>query len=493
MTSEICVFYVNLFISGPHVNKGKKAKPKSTTPVPEPSDPKESVISDLSKPSTSKISACDTHCAKNLTSVEEQTCADAVKPCVDKEHTCTDISKTSCDDTSKSGSSKEPLCTGMNKADSTTEESCDADKTSSTKEKCCSSKEPSAEVSESGSNKEHDRACGCDPNCLNNVQDASNACNIGDKDSSKTTPSEDSAHVGCCTDKVPSSHELRESKSWQNMCSVKPSCKQCSSNDFMPTSPHCDNIKSSLSSELIALSNIKSSASSELIASCNIKSTVSSENIGLCDIKSSVSSEVVGTSSVIGGHKEVIIETTQSGASIRNTRTYSTPDLSAFVDGENAMFPDAPLESYSEMKEIDSVEKNQNDGRRNDSPSIETDTALDENSPSKSLCSPTNEDCLTRDSVQSSHSEIERVCRDIVDRGWNVSDSENVKMAELYLMFGKGGEIRFEYDWCNLQANELQERLLSNLDNMLRRLANLAMVEFTDFSKVRTEMHKEAN
>lgn len=52
-------------------------------------------------------------------------------------------------------------------------------------------------------------------------------------------------------------------------------------------------------------------------------------------------------------------------------------------------------------------------------------------------------------------------------------------------MFGEDSELKFEYEWVSLpkEVDLLQEKLLVNLNNMLRRLSHLAMIEFTDFSK----------
>uniref|UniRef100_A0A8C5DNC8 Protein cramped-like n=1 Tax=Gouania willdenowi TaxID=441366 RepID=A0A8C5DNC8_GOUWI len=55
-----------------------------------------------------------------------------------------------------------------------------------------------------------------------------------------------------------------------------------------------------------------------------------------------------------------------------------------------------------------------------------------------------SEECVT----QSSPSSIkERTVEQIREEGWNARDSENVTLAELYLMFGKPGKLQLEYEW----------------------------------------------
>lgn len=68
----------------------------------------------------------------------------------------------------------------------------------------------------------------------------------------------------------------------------------------------------------------------------------------------------------------------------------------------------------------------------------------------------------------------------ILEKGWNLNMADSLTIAELYLMFGKDGKLRLEYEWCKTP----DDQLASKLTNMLRRLVHLATTEFTDFSKV---------
>ena len=389
---------------------------------------------------SSKLVSCkELFCSNSskVSSGKEQT--ESSNPSLSKEQSSLDCTKDvgcreqSCDDSSKEDSGKELLLCK--------EQSCVASSVSS------SFKEQPCDEIDMSCVKEQDVAKSCGQSSFFDSQKPSEGtndlCDCESKHLFKNA-SNDSKNSDCCENNVTCSLECKDLESWQSMCSSKTTCKQCSNDSSVPLSPACDKIKSSESSELVS------------------------------------------SITLFGSSKGVTLEAAETGTNIENTRRYSVPELRAIVDDENAMFPDVPLESYRENAEMDDGEISTKVETKTESQEIEIVDALeDPASPSKLLLSPNSEDCLTTDSGESSQSEIARVCRDIMDKGWNLADAENVKMAELYLMFGKGGEIRFEYDWCSLQANELHERLLSNLNNMLRRLANLATVEFTDFTKVR--------
>ena len=481
MTLSMILLFV---FAGPTCNKGKKlaVKPKSSTPVPDISEPKESVINDLkpcaydthcadsnkhdtfksssdsNKPDTSKAfsdshkpDACKPSSDSNeLVSGEEQTCCDSVQS--SKEQSCSDSSKCgSCkelffNDSSKVSSSK----------DQTDTDSCNTDSRKDqgslpSTESVDSTERPIGETENQDSSKvlssckegnsvqpgpaftENSVSLDCQQDCSLDSRKSPPCTYDAETDSCKhlcKSRIDDPTNGSCCRHSVPYSDNLKDSESCQNMCSLKSTCKPCSLDSSTPISPPSERVNSS------------------------------------------GSADSAGSITLFGGNKGITIEAAETGTSIETTSRYSIPELSAIVN-ENAMFPDVPMEHLKETDEKDFNSKEEME-----------DGLEDPVSPHKLLLSPNSEDCLTTDSGESSQSEIARVCKDIMDKGWNVADSENVKMAELYLMFGKGGEIRFEYDWCDLQANEIQERLLANLNNMLRRLANLATVEFTDFSKV---------
>lgn len=60
--------------------------------------------------------------------------------------------------------------------------------------------------------------------------------------------------------------------------------------------------------------------------------------------------------------------------------------------------------------------------------------------------------------------------------GGLTSDRADMTLAELYLMFGKDGKLRMEYEWYK------DEIIPQHLCNMLRRLVNLAAIQFADLS-----------
>ena len=468
------------------------------------SDAKDSVISDPT-PSTGPGHFCaiDTHCADDTNSCKLETCrelayeaetgddesqTEASDLCTGKEsaeNDTADVNNTDLDEDAGVNQVNEVKETAktVNDEFETGKESADSSKTVTSKEEMqtdqiesskqdlteendCLFADGCVKIKESLSSIEARMNSGCDDN---NVKDVNNVAETKDsnsgeensenvQESQKTGASNDTVQSDSCKDPSSESSEVLDSKSWQNTCSDKPSCVKCSSSDCgsASTGAPCDNIKSSESSQSIGqtlFTSYKEIAVKESLSAANVK-----EN--------------------------------ESAADIAKSRTYSTADLSAIVDGENAMFPDTPLDALKEVSELSETGKLVEDGRveRNKTPSVEIDTDGQDSPARLAFSSPTNEDCCTTDSMESSHSEVEKLCRDAMDKGWNVAESEKVKLAELYLMFGKDGEIRFEYDWCNTQVGELQEKLL-NLNNTLRRLGNIATVEFTDFSKVRGKIN----
>jgi len=158
-------------------------------------------------------------------------------------------------------------------------------------------------------------------------------------------------------------------------------------------------------------------------------------------------------------------------------------DISAVVDGENAMFPDKLFRE--ESSETGNDENLKADGENSEKNPSDMETELD--SPfSKHKETAAEDEISSRLSESSSQSYVERFVRDVMSRGWQVGGDEKLTVAELYLMLGKGGEVRLEYEWVTVksEAEIARERLLQNRNNMLRRLSHLATVEFTDFTKV---------
>lgn len=151
-----------------------------------------------------------------------------------------------------------------------------------------------------------------------------------------------------------------------------------------------------------------------------------------------------------------------------------TTELNAIADGENAMFPDSMeklkvTETEAEGMDICAIRSPSSNGSQNDLPE-------DHDTDGK----------LVPKSVISSQKEAETVFKTMLEKGWNSKECSDITIAELYLMFGANGELKFEYEWVNLKKETelLQEKLLMSLNNMLRRLSHLAMMEITEFSKV---------
>ena len=154
----------------------------------------------------------------------------------------------------------------------------------------------------------------------------------------------------------------------------------------------------------------------------------------------------------------------------------SSFDLSAIADGENAMFPDMidkQKDSDDQNSDILSPESNKfgND-------SLELNDA--------DINNKRDSEAVSLKPVKSSQVEMEKVFKNMLDIGWSSNNGADVTIAELYLMYGSNGELRFEYDWISQkkEAELVQERLLMSLNNMLRRLSHLATMEVTEFSKV---------
>lgn len=170
-------------------------------------------------------------------------------------------------------------------------------------------------------------------------------------------------------------------------------------------------------------------------------------------------------------------------SSLSSSKSFSAPEISALVDGENAMFPDCIASTCHESSdELTITETNSN---------VKIEVDLSSSGMLEEIPIEIESDEVDKSSenniqhAKSSQTEYEKLFENMLQNGWGVK-GDNLTLAELYLMFGKEGELRFEYEWISLrrEAELLQEKLLNNLNNMLRRLSHLAMIEFTDFSKV---------
>lgn len=149
-------------------------------------------------------------------------------------------------------------------------------------------------------------------------------------------------------------------------------------------------------------------------------------------------------------------------------------DVGAIVDGDNAMFPDTLLsltqkkdnglnkEGISNTIELSSVEDT--DGCVPMEMEVLQDKVIGCDSDKKA--DPTAEELAAIES---------RRLKEALEGGLSV-DKADMTLAELYLMFGKEGKLRMEYEWCK------EEVIPEHLCNMLRRLVNLATIQFTDIN-----------
>lgn len=157
---------------------------------------------------------------------------------------------------------------------------------------------------------------------------------------------------------------------------------------------------------------------------------------------------------------------------LQSSRSNTTSEISAIVDGEDAMFPDSIGQNTETEYKITITET-----ESNLKPDLE---AVRSKLDSISKVGEKN----TQNS-NSSQKDFKKAFEHMLEHGFNFKDGDNLTLAELYLMFGEDGELKFEYEWVSKrrEADIIQEKLLNNLNNMLRRLSHIAMVEFTDFTK----------
>lgn len=208
------------------------------------------------------------------------------------------------------------------------------------------------------------------------------------------------------------------------------------------------------------------------------------DKVQVLDNKMSVSSGVSALSSAVSTAERDNFHTLEkmsvSSGVLAVSSAVSTPvSVSAIVDGENAMFPDLMDNTLTPGK--NSVEKSELGSpcscRSDTYDNIDPETLRNdmEKTPRRS-----------RLAGNSSQMEMEKVFRNMLDVGWGPDDVSDLTIAELYLMFGGNGELKFEYEWVNIkkETERLQEKLLMSLNNMLRRLSHLATMEITEFSKV---------
>ncbi|XP_021363017.1 protein cramped-like isoform X2 [Mizuhopecten yessoensis] len=166
---------------------------------------------------------------------------------------------------------------------------------------------------------------------------------------------------------------------------------------------------------------------------------------------------------------------------------YSSFDVSAMVNDENAMFPDNMMSSAAANKVSETAAGS--DAKENVCDTRDTSVgSAEDNAAEKVVEGGSNGEVnpVVIDSGDSEKSSDEKEyiietkrMKEILEKGWNTNMADSLTVAELYLMFGKDGKLRLEYEWVTTP----DDQLASKLTNMLRRLVHLATTEFTDFSK----------
>lgn len=188
-------------------------------------------------------------------------------------------------------------------------------------------------------------------------------------------------------------------------------------------------------------------------------------------------------SSSVDGGESLPSNTFDSPRSTKSGRDLTKPDtgsafsldVGAIVDGDNAMFPDTLL-SPSQKKEGSCLNK---EGSSN---TIELSSVADIDGCIPMETQLVEEQQIGCDSDIKAEPTVEelaaiesRKLKEALEGGLT-SDRADMTLAELYLMFGKDGKLRIEYDWCK------EEIIPQRLCNMLRRLVNLATIQFADLS-----------
>ncbi|KAL4230471.1 Crm [Mactra antiquata] len=158
-----------------------------------------------------------------------------------------------------------------------------------------------------------------------------------------------------------------------------------------------------------------------------------------------------------------LCRTDEVSSALPFARSLSGQEVSAIADGENAMFPDSIAKTSADV--LDEGTASDGDVKEEEANSDDGLELDDDFTP-----------------AEPSRTDFEKMFKTMMDTGWSVKESDKVTLAELYLMFGEEGEMKFEYEWINHKTDVdlLHEKLLNNLNNMLRRLSHLATIEFTD-------------
>jgi hypothetical protein len=325
------------------------------------------------------------------------------------------------------------------------------------------------------------------------------------KDKESTVPVKSSTSVYVNTENSPDSSKPVIT---EHFCACDDACNNCSKKHLKSCGPLNDLVKSGLSKDASKLCSCmcnkdkisvdKAGCGSGLSEGAvqgqkdpparSLFSAITESSKGL-----KIPSDVSDMKCILAQNESLKFRSDEAvpASSATSSRSFSVPDLSEMVDGENAMFPDTISENCSES--IDEEMNSENITPTN----VEQDIECNESgkiSKGVSKVLPTGQVEKNCDknmaSENSSHTEFEKMFKGMLDNGWSGKEGINLTIAELYLMFGEDGEVKFEYEWVNLREETalLQDKLLTNLNNMLRRLSHLAMIEFTDFTKVHVYM-----
>ncbi|XP_064608359.1 protein cramped-like isoform X2 [Liolophura sinensis] len=181
---------------------------------------------------------------------------------------------------------------------------------------------------------------------------------------------------------------------------------------------------------------------------------------------------------------------------VPNSTVLQSPGI--ILEDENAMFPDDFVLSCTSDTGASSSCKNETlasalNGAENKVPfksviSVNnvfsaSQKVLTHNENATDILSGTSKEGETTDGLPEVLDKVDY--EDRIRKGWSLGDCESLTLAELYLMFGEGGKLKVEYDWCEIKPASVLA--LQQLTNLLRRLVHLATTEFTDFSKLKQE------
>ena len=168
-----------------------------------------------------------------------------------------------------------------------------------------------------------------------------------------------------------------------------------------------------------------------------------------------------------------------------NVLAKSSP-TTAFLQDDNAMFPDTPLSDL--VTPTPSSENTDNSVKLEDS---DADSADKNSGEEKSDVVDVDEDKTSAEVASDVETDVkETACKSdaivqVAGEGFTVKNAKNVTLAELLLMFGtlSDGHVKLEYEW--IEAVNIDVKL-SQLANMLRRLSHIATMEFCEVTRSKT-------